>query len=303
MKRLSSFLLLVLCTVLLGVGVFFVIDGISPAVSDFLERNQERVYIDFLDIGQGDAMLVTFPNKQQMLVDCSIDARILEALGRHMPFYDHKIDYLVVTHPDKDHYGGCIDVLDRFDVGKIIWNGQDKLASEEWSLLKDRMIKEGAEIIVPPEVTELTIASTTIRFLFPDHAFDLLSRDGIVGLGDSNNGSIVLYLQYGETTALLMGDAERPLEEYLVDTYGTILDVDILKVGHHGSLTSSDQAFLDRVTPEHAVISSGRDNPYGHPSYRILRRLERAGAVIWRTDLVGDISLKTDGNIHHIMTR
>ena len=269
--------------------------GVSNRLLGVVHTDNGRLRVDFLDIGQGDATLITFSTKEQMLIDCSVDARILEALGRHMPFYDHTIDYLVVTHPDKDHYGGCIDVLRRFTVRHILYTGLDKPTAQDWFILKDALSVEEAEVIIPPIQQTWTIGSSTLRILFPDESVDLSEGDGIVQAGDSNNTSIVLHLTHGDISLLFMADAERPLEEYLVGTYGDLLDVDILKVGHHGSLTSSDPAFLDVVTPEHAIISVGRDNPYGHPSYRILRRLEREGAAVWRTDMQSDITLQTDG--------
>ena len=262
------------------------------------QEAQDVLTVSFLDIGQGDATFIVFPNGEQMLVDCAIDARILEALGRVMPFYDRDIDYLLVTHPDKDHYGGCPDVLDRFEIGHIIYNGYEKKDSTEWQAFWHFVQSEQAVHTDINKNQTMSIASTTITFLYPDHD---LRVSPYVPLEEkkkepnANNGSIVFLLSYGDIDMLFTGDAEKEVEQYLVDTYGSELDVEVLKVGHHGSNTSSIDPFVAEVTPEHAVISSGKENKYGHPSPRVLKRLERAHSTIWRTDIQGDIILSTDG--------
>ncbi|MEK7623896.1 MAG: MBL fold metallo-hydrolase, partial [Patescibacteria group bacterium] len=145
-------------------------------------------------------------------------------------------------------------------------------------------ISEGAEYReIAAEETQ-TVASSTIHFLFPDKPVAEISGDV-----ENNNKSIVFTLTYGGTKVLFTADAEKELEEYLVQKYGDILDADVLKVGHHGSFSSSNQPFVDAVTPSYAMISVGAENKYHHPSPRVVRRFERAGAQVWRTDEKGDI--------------
>lgn len=303
MKRLYFILcLLIFITVIL---IFFIRvrhhSSMYADVSFFKEDHDADagvLKITFLDIGQGDATFIVFPTGEQMLVDCSIDSRILEALGRVMPFYDNTIDYVLVTHPDKDHYGGCNDVFDRFSVSSIIYNGFVKQQSAEWQEFWRFVTNESA---VYTEVTSsqlFHIGSSTIHMLYPDHS--LREEAAVPGYtttnaADPNNGSIVFLLSYGNATFLFTGDAETEEEQYLVDAYGQVLDVDVLKVGHHGSQTSSIQPFLDVVTPAYAVVSVGVDNTYGHPSLRVLKRLERASSTLFRTDKQGDIVVHTDG--------
>ncbi|KKW42476.1 MAG: Metallo-beta-lactamase domain protein [Candidatus Magasanikbacteria bacterium GW2011_GWA2_56_11] len=248
----------------------------------------------FLDVGQGDATFIEFPDKRQMLVDCGRDARVLEALGRVMRFYDRTIDYLVVTHPDSDHYAGCIDVLRRFNIRTIVYNGAPKSYDELWNVFReslDQEVKAGALYEEITSARTVEIGGATIRYLYPDHP---LSADpAIPGTNEraDNNGSIVFRLTYGVGNILMTGDMEEPLENYLVRLSGESLDSEVLKAGHHGSGSSSSEVLVSAVAPRMAVVSAGKDNPYGHPSPRVVKRLERAGARVLRTDRDHDILL------------
>lgn len=244
---------------------------------------EDSVLVVFLDIGQGDASYIRFPNGEDMLVDCGKDRRILSALGRSMHFFDRTIDYLLVTHPDLDHYGGCTDVLARYHIRHIIETGATKQGDEQWNTFLAARTNEESVIHQIDKVQTWEIASTSLHFLFPDKNVVTDTKTA------SNNTSIVFSLTYGPSSILFTADAEVELETYLVETYGENLDLDILKVGHHGSNTSSIEPFVDAVTPVHAVVSSGKENTYGHPSPRVLQRLTRAGSRIWRTDEQGDI--------------
>lgn len=248
--------------------------------------------ISFLDIGQGDATFIEFPSGEQMLIDCAVDARILEALGRVMDFYDHEIDYLVVTHPDMDHYGGCVDVLRRFKIKTLIYDGFAKHESEYWRFFMDTVKSleaSGFSFVQAHSEFSWDMGGPRVDFLFPDRDISVQGPPPGIDPSAGNNASIVIKISYGTQDFLFMADAEYELEQYLVKKYGNRLDVEVLKVGHHGSDTSSSQGFLDKVSPEYVVISSGKDNKYGHPSLRVVKRLERVDATIWRTDLQSDI--------------
>jgi len=254
------------------------------------ENNNKNLRITFLDIGQGDASFIEFPTGEQMLVDCAVDSRILPALGRVMEFYDRDLDYLVVTHPDSDHYGGCEDVLRRFQVKNIIYNDARKYNDPVWKSFWQAVQNEDAVYYPVDQPSVWQIGSSTINFIYPDHSVvsSTAFASGQKELGD-NNASVVFRLDYAEHSALFTGDMENELEQYLTNKYGKQLKSDILKVGHHGSAGASGKLFLEAITPEYAVISVGTDNTYGHPSLRVLKRLERAGAKVFRTDLAGDI--------------
>lgn len=260
--------------------------------------------VTFLDIGQGDASFLEFPTGEQMLIDCAVDARVLEALGRVMKPWDRHIDYLVVTHGDSDHYGGCIDVMKRYRIDHIVYNGYSKEGDAAWYVLKETMAAEGAEYVDVEKEQEWKIGDVRLHFLYPDHSMATDPRiPGVEKTVESNNTTVVIKATFGENDVLFMADAEDVLEEYLVKKYGNLLDVEVLKVGHHGSNSSSIKPFLDIVTPEHASISSGKGNSYGHPTGRVLKRLERAGTKIWRTDLGGDITMEIGRDSIQIKTQ
>lgn len=270
--------------------LFNISEEVNQQVGGIKENSPNNLQITFLDIGQGDATYMKFQNGEDMLIDCAIDGRILEALGRVMDWDDKVIDYLVVTHPDLDHYGGCEEVLDRFEVKQVIYNGLKKEDSRMWQSFSVASRGEGVyKEITHPEIW--TIASTTLRILYPDHeiATDSKIPGRKIDTG-SNDTSIVIQVVHGVTSVLLMADAEEALENYLGDIYGEELDSDILKLGHHGSDSSSREEFLEMVSPQDAIVSSGKDNRYGHPSRRVLKRLERVSSTVWRTDEQGDIT-------------
>lgn len=251
------------------------------------------VDVTFLDIGQGDASYIAFPNGQDMLIDCARDGRVLAALGRVMKPFDRTLDYLVVTHPDADHYGGCIDVLKRFDVKHIVYNGLTKPRESYWKYFWDMVEAESAvnTIITKPET--FVLAGATFEYLYPDHNIAESSRvPGATKDTGDNNTSAVMKLQFGGKSVLFTGDMEEPLEAYLLAHVKEKLDSDVLKVGHHGSASSSGEPFLTAVTPEIATISVGKENTYGHPSPRVFHRLERAGSQVFRTDEAGDILVR-----------
>ncbi len=289
MKATKKQILLSILFIALLLFAYFFILQLTKYVDSKVTRvgqksNLNSTKITFLDIGQGDATFIEFSNKQQMLIDCAKDSRILEALGRAMPFYDRSIDFLVITHPDLDHYGGCIDVLQRFQINTIVYT--DAAKDNQFFDTFTREIKneqENGAVYVKIDKEQIwNIASTTIHFLFPNAPVETTKLEG-------NNTSIIIKFTQGEQDVLLTGDAEKELESYLIKTYGAQLDIEVLKVGHHGSDTSSIQPFLEATSPDFAIISAGLENEYGHPTPRVLKRLQKIGAKIWRTDAQGDI--------------
>jgi competence protein ComEC len=263
-------------------------------------KNENEIVIHFLDIGQGDASYVEFPNGEDMLVDCSLDARILSSLGKVMSTGDRTIDYLIVTHPHADHYGGCIDVMKRFAIRHIYYNGLERKNDTAWEYFWDttqQEIADGSSYTQVKNEQTFSIASSSIHFLYPDHDISKDKMDTDTGDSghDVNDTSIVFTLQYGRIKALFTGDMESTLEPYIIKKYGKELDSDILKVGHHGSATASSVALLNIVSPAISSISVGKGNTYHLPSLRIIRRLQRLGGQVWRTDETGSVTIVSDG--------
>lgn len=230
--------------------------------------------VTFLDVGQGDAILIETPDGIQVLIDGGPDSSVISALATAMGAFDRTIDMVVATHPDADHIGGLIDVLDRYDVGTILMtaNENDTPAADGFT---EAVSTEDADVVTARAGQQFTLgASTTMAVLFP--AADATDME-------TNASSIVLRVTYGETDVLLTGDAPARIERYLVATYGEQLASEILKIGHHGSKTSTDELFVAAVAPMYGVISAGPDNPYGHPHATVLATLEKYGVHIAET--------------------
>ncbi len=245
----------------------------------------------FLNIGQGDSTLVFLPQGGKILVDCGPDRTILRKLNQYLPFYDRQIDYLLVTHPDLDHYGGCIDVLRRYDVKNIFINGAKKEKDPNFLSWENYLEKEKAEIFVVGRPITYILSGARLKFFSPDP--EIINEK----TGD-NDKSLVFKFLYNTTTIFFAADMEEKIEKELVKKYCSDspedcpeLKSDYLKVGHHGSDSSSGQEFLAAINPHTGIISVGK-NSFGHPSLRVIRRLEREEIEIWRTDRRGDIIVK-----------
>lgn len=252
------------------------------------EDRQGILTVAFLDIGQGDAIFVEAPNGNQMLIDGGPPKTVLSALRKVMPFYDRSIDMIMVTNPDKDHMAGFIDVLESYKVGAVVEPGTSGASAEykalEGLVREERAIKTIArrgQIVWLDKKHEVGF-----QILFPD-------RD-ISGVG-TNDGSIVGRLFYGNTSVMFTGDSPQNVEQYLVYLDSKNLKSDVLKVGHHGSRTSTSEEFVGFVSPTYAVISDGKGNSYGHPHRETLDTLEKFGVKVFRTDKLGTVIMKSDG--------
>jgi competence protein ComEC len=261
-------LVLILATVLLWLSVTAPVSG--------------RLTVTFLDVGQGDAILIEGPRGHRILVDGGPSGEaITAALGRRLPFYDRRIDLVVLTHPQADHLGGLPAVLRRFDVGAVLASPIEA-DSAAYRAFRDAV----RESLLP------------YHEALPGHAVDLGGGARLNVLSappdgsDANEGSLVIKLTLGRAAFLLTGDIESDREAALVRSSAD-LRATVYKVPHHGSDTSSSEAFVAAVRPLLDVISVGRDNRYGHPSPEVLERLD--GAAVFRTDLHGDIAIGTDG--------
>lgn len=254
-----------------------------------LESRLLRVY--FLDVGQGDAIFIQAPNGNQVLIDGGPGSQVIQELSRGMPFQDHSIDLVVLTHPHADHVDGLIEALKRYDVGQILENyyQYDSADYAEWNKLKSEAQVTQARA---GQVIDLGM-DVKILILYPDE------QSANQNIKNPNNASVVIKLIYGNESLLLTGDIEAPVEQKLLDQQAN-LDSDFLKVGHHGSKTSTTDAFLRAVTPIIAFIEVGAENRYGHPHPTILQRLENFGIKYYRTDVDGTKELILDGQNYFV---
>ncbi len=240
-----------------------------------------------LDIGQGDALFIESPTGTQILVDGGPPRKILSQLARMMSPFDRQIDAIIITNPDQDHIGGFEDVLKIYKVDRVFESGTSN-DSKTYQNLKTEIKNKNIQNILARKGMRLDIGGgAVIDVLFPD-------RD--VSFWASNDGSVVAKLTYGNTSVMLTGDATAQTEKIILSEYSkTALASDILKVGHHGSRTSSSADFVKAVSPAYAIVSNGKDNKYGHPHQDTLDILTQLGAKVFRTDLLGSIIIKSNG--------
>lgn len=242
--------------------------------------------VAMLDIGQGDAIFIEAPNGNQLLVDGGPPSAVLRALPEMMPFYDRSLDMILVTNPDKDHIGGFIDVLNAYRVGEMI---------EPGTVSPTGTYAELSRLAEEKKVSKVFARRGMKIFLDENVRLDILFPDRDVSGVTTNTGSIVARLVYGDTSFMLTGDAPEAIEKFLVALDGRALASDVLKVGHHGSRTSTSPEFVGFVAPKVALISDGKGNSYGHPHKETLDTLNNFGVQILRTDSLGTIVLKSDG--------
>lgn len=242
--------------------------------------------VAFLDVGQGDAIYIETPDGVQMLIDGGRDSTVLSKLASVMPLFDKSLDVVLATHSDLDHIGGLVDVLERYRVDNIARteNKNDTSVAELFSELESA---EAGNLHIARSGQQLQLgASTTLSIISPQ---------GDPREWESNAASVVAQLEYQNVAFMFTGDASIGIEDYLVNSYGSLLKSDVLKLGHHGSKTSSGEAFLKMVEPDYAIVSAGADNSYGHPHAEVVDRVEDLGAEILNTAWEGTIIFKSDG--------
>ncbi|MCA9359331.1 MBL fold metallo-hydrolase [Candidatus Kaiserbacteria bacterium] len=266
----------------LSVNISLIILTYAPA-----ESAEQNLVVRFLDVGQGDSIHVVTPDGFEVLVDGGATASVLRKLSQGRSFFDRKIDMVVATHPDSDHIAGLVDVMKRYEVEYIFRTNNINVTPASVAF-DDYAEKEKAKVVMVQAGQVVRVgASTTIEFFAPE---------GDTANWPSNNSSIVLCVTYGDIDFLLTGDAPKAVEENIVRLYGDRLESEVLKLGHHGSDTSSSQTFLDVVKPEVAVVSAGKENRYGHPHPKVLERILGSGIDVVSTAESGTITFVTDGS-------
>lgn len=260
-------------------GLYLLLSGGSEA--EPLQTGGEELRVLFIDVGQADSALLTCGDESLLIdggnvADSSTVYTVLKKNG-----VTH-LDYVVCTHAHEDHAGGLSGALEACTAGTVYCPVTD-YDSKAFRNFSDRVAEQNCELTVPKAGETFALGGAEVEFLACDPEAE-----------DTNNTSIVLRVSYGATSFLFMADAETPVEQALLDA-GTDLSATVLKVGHHGSSTSTSYRFLNEVMPRYAVISVGKDNSYGHPHEKILSRLEDADARILRTDELGDILFVSDG--------
>lgn len=264
-----------------GVLISLVVIGIILIAIIFHGKNSPMSVV-FLDVGQGDAILIS-EGSQQLLIDGGKDGKLLlEKLGKYIPFWDRKIEAIIVSHPDQDHIGGLIDVAKTYSADSIL---ETKMQSESQTFkkLEQLFVESKVEKIEAKKDVSIKFASGAVaEILYPfETVADISGKD-------TNIYSVVVKLTIGENKFLFTGDLPTTEENKLLAN-NLELDVDFLKVAHHGSKYATGDEFLNKVIPTNAIISVGKNNSYGHPNPEVLQRLMQHRANIIRTDESGDV--------------
>lgn len=243
-------------------------------------KNQDLKVV-FFDVGQGDAILIS-QGSNQLLIDGGKSGQVLlEKLGKYVPFWDRKIEAVLMTHPDQDHIGGFVDVFKNYEVKTVI-KTQAKNSSQTFEAIGRFIDSEGSEVIEAKNGSRIVFSEEVeLEIIYP---FDAVSEN----LKDTNGASIVSLLKKNDFNFLFMGDLPAEKEEEILEK-GVGVKADVLKVGHHGSKYSTGEKFLEKVSPQEAILSVGKFNSYGHPAPEVLEKLKKANVNILRTDEDGDI--------------
>lgn len=269
--------------VLLGI---LVISNLLVWIFVFSLKPRDYVKVSFLDVGQGDSILIESTNRNQILIDGGGDKRVLGKLSNTLPFFDKHIDVVIETHPDKDHIGGLPEVIERYQVGAFFEPGveSDNGVDDE---LKRRVTEKSIPSFLARKGMMVDMGDGSyLEILFPD-------RD-VSGM-ETNDASMVAKYVYGDTCFLLTGDSPSKIEEYLIGQYKESLECEVLKAGHHGSRTSTSKEYLHFVKPEYAIVSAGKDNSYGHPHQEVVENLEAVSAKILKTFDEGTTQMVSNG--------
>lgn len=241
----------------------------------------DELRVSFIDVGQGDSEFIELPNGETMLIDAGTNETGKNVVDYIKSLGYTSINYVVGTHPHEDHIGGLDDVIKTFDIGSIYMpkitadtkTFEDVLDAAESKNLMINTAKSGVSIMDTEDLS--------VKFLAPT----------LDSYENTNDYSAVVKVVYGDTSYLFTGDAEEFSESLITDD----VNADVLKVGHHGSSTSTSTEFLKKVSPSSAVISCGKDNSYGHPHSETLQKLADMGTAVYRTDELGTIVSVSDG--------
>jgi len=264
----------------------------------YFNEQDSRLKVDFFDIGQGDSIFIRTPSHQNILIDGGPDSSVLSKLGRAMPFYDHTIDLMILTHAHSDHVAGLVEVVKRYKVEKVLYTGVPSGSADflEW---RELISQKEIATVKPVAGQVYKFGEVDLEILYP---FEDISQKEFKDLNDT---SIVTRLEYQDVSFVFTGDAPAGVEEEIINycnqaaarvaAYPCALKSKVLKIGHHGSKYSSSLEFLKTVSPQYAVIQSAQDNKFGHPHKITLNKLSGLGVQILRNDEEGDVELVSDG--------
>ena len=252
------------------------------------ETIENKIKIHYIDVGQGDSIFIELPNDDTMLIDAGeySKGKIIESYIKNLGFSE--INYLVGTHPHADHIGGLAHIINTFEIENIYMPKVISTSQTYENLLNTISQKELKVITAKAGVEIINSNNLKVNIISPANS----------SYNNLNNYSAVIKINYKNKSFLFMGDAEETIENEIL----TDVKADVIKVGHHGSDTSSGESFVSRVRPKYAIIMVGTNNRYDHPYQSIIDRWKNIGATIYRTDLNGNIIITSDGNTIEVTT-
>ena len=257
------------------------------------------------DVGQGDAILIQ-QGFNQVIIDGGPNESLLSCLGKFVPFWDKRIEMVVMTHPQADHYTALEGLLERYDVKLWLANGVISDAAT-FERIREKVIAENARVELPSAGKKIRIGKMEWKVVWPrvkqgkEEIWKKQNLEGVegispeeLGLEDVNQVSVGLSLKYGQFSGLFTGDLGSAEEQALINS-GVLGEYVFLKMPHHGSKYSSSTGFIRKTSPRVVVVSVGRNNGYGHPNSDIMSRYDAVGAKIYRTDKEGVVVVVSDG--------
>ena len=264
--------------------VFLLLAGVLFFLGySYLQPSNASVQLTFLDVGQGDATLAVTPKGQDILIDGGPNDSVVNKLDESIPFYNHKLDAVVLTHPHADHVAGLVAVANKYQINKVYMSGVTHTAPEYLAFLE---ILKGKNVDV-----QLVKAGDSLDFgdgIKLDFLFPLTKMENQT-VDNLNNSSVVTKLSWGDSSAIFMGDLESEGQDELLASNQNV-KANIIKISHHGSKDSVNASFLVAVGPKYAVIPVGKDNKFGHPAREMLELLK--GLIVYRTDYDGDVKFE-----------
>lgn len=273
--------------------LFIAIGILGIVIYQKITLDDGRLHLIFCDVGQGDAILIRTPRGSDILVDGGPDERVLRCLNKHLPFWDRKLEMVILSHPHADHFTGLLSILKRYSVLSFVTENLVNKSLGFSQLLKELEVEKLSIQNVYAGDKFTTKDGLSFKILAPSRSF--LERTSSAGeIGESGEfASLVTLVSFGEFDFLLTGDSQ--VEELKEGVETRLSRVEVLQVPHHGSRSGLDSSFLNEVRPRLAVISVGKNNRYGHPNEEILKILRDMDIKMLRTDLNGEVEIISDG--------